>query len=111
MLSASCAFRLERTQGIGYLRHGWTTVRNAWQAKEPMDTLMTIEEVALYLRLSKDTVYRMAQVGRIPASNVGTQWRFRREDVDQWLERNKNVARERPPSGSVGGTDRTGGGA
>ncbi len=60
---------------------------------EPMDALMTIEEVASYLRLSKDTVYRMAQAGKIPASKVGQQWRFRREDVDEWLERNKNVGR------------------
>lgn len=62
-----------------------------------MDTLMTLEEVAGYLRLSKDTVYRMAQVGKIPASKVGMQWRFRKDDVDAWLEKNKNVARERKP--------------
>jgi excisionase family DNA binding protein len=58
---------------------------------------MTLEEVAAYLRVSKDTVYRLAQGGKIPASKAGTQWRFRREDVDQWLEQNKNVAPEVPP--------------
>jgi len=52
---------------------------------------MTLEEVADYLRLSNDTVYRMANTGTIPASKVGNQWRFRREDVDAWLEANKNV--------------------
>lgn len=57
-----------------------------------METLMTLEEVANYLRLSKDTVYRLAQGRRIPASKVGNQWRFRREDVDAWLDENKNVA-------------------
>ena len=56
-----------------------------------MGTLMTLDEVAAYLRLSKDTVYRMAQSGKIPASKVGTQWRFRQTDVDAWLEQNKNV--------------------
>ncbi len=56
-----------------------------------MDELMTLEEVATYLRLSKDTLYRMAQTGKIPASKVGTQWRFRRSEVDAWLEQNKNV--------------------
>ena len=56
-----------------------------------MDTLMTLEEVAAYLRLSKDTVYRMAQSGKIPASKVGTQWRFRQSEVNAWLEQNKNV--------------------
>lgn len=38
-----------------------------------METLMMVEEVAGYLRLSKDTVYRMAHGGKIPASKVGTQ--------------------------------------
>ncbi len=56
-----------------------------------MDNLMTLAEVAAYLRLSKDTVYRMASAGRLPASKVGSQWRFRRDDVEQWLETNKNV--------------------
>ena len=64
--------------------------------------LMTIEEVADYLRLSKDTVYRMAQSGRIPASKVGTQWRFRQEDVDGWLDENKNVTRKGTKRGAGG---------
>jgi len=59
-----------------------------------MKTLMTLDEVAAYLRLSKDTVYRMAQSGRMPASKVGTQWRFRQSDVEEWLEQNKNVAKK-----------------
>ncbi len=56
-----------------------------------LEKLMTLEEVADYLRLSKDTVYRMANTGKIPASKAGNQWRFRKEAVDQWLDRNKNV--------------------
>ncbi len=59
-----------------------------------MDSLMTLAEVAAYLRLSKDTVYRMASSGRLPASKVGSQWRFRRGDVDQWLDKNRNVSRD-----------------
>ena len=60
-----------------------------------MAALITIEEVAAYLRLSKDTVYRMAQSSKIPASKVGTQWRFRRDDVDAWLEQNKNITKQK----------------
>ena len=48
-----------------------------------MEMLMTLVDVATYLRLSKDTVYRMASSGKLPASKVGSQWRFRKEDVDQ----------------------------
>ena len=56
-----------------------------------MDSLLTIEEVATFLNLSRDTVYRMAQVGKIPASKVGTQWRFRKRDIDGWLDLNSNI--------------------
>ena len=54
-----------------------------------MEKLTTLEEVADYLRLSKDTVYRMANNGKIPASKVGNQWRFRKEGVDQCLRRTR----------------------
>lgn len=60
---------------------------------------MTLEEVARYLRLSKDTVYRMASGGKLPASKVGSQWRFRKEDVDLWLEKNKNVKQDETLNG------------
>jgi len=63
---------------------------------------MTLEEVADYLRLSKDTVYRLANTGKLPASKVGNQWRFRRDDVDAWLEANKNIVREVPPDSGRG---------
>ena len=66
-------------------------MKNRRGEKKPLETLMTLEEVAIFLRLSKDTVYRMVQAGKIPASKVGTQWRFKRGVVDEWLERNKNV--------------------
>ncbi|MFQ5884517.1 MAG: helix-turn-helix domain-containing protein [Thermoplasmata archaeon] len=54
-----------------------------------MDKLMTLEEVADYLRISKDTLYKMAQEGRIPASKIGVQWRFRKEDIDRWVDGNR----------------------
>lgn len=62
-----------------------------------MEKLMTLEEVADYLRLSKDTVYRLANTGKLPASKVGNQWRFRRGDVDEWLDTNKNISRSQAP--------------
>lgn len=58
---------------------------------QPTRQLMKIIEVAAYLRLSRDTVYRMAQEGQLPASKIGAQWRFRREEIDAWLEQHKNV--------------------
>ena len=47
---------------------------------------MTLQEVAEYLQLSKDMIYRLAQNGRIPASKVGSRWRFRRERIDRWMD-------------------------
>ncbi|MCL6507835.1 MAG: helix-turn-helix domain-containing protein [Bryobacteraceae bacterium] len=73
------------------------TSREKKEKVAPMEKLLTLEEVADYLRLSKDTVYRLANTGKLPASKVGNQWRFRKEDVDQWLERNKNVRRDETP--------------
>ena len=53
--------------------------------KEP-ESIMTVEEIAAYLRIPKSTVYKLAQEGSIPAQKVGRHWRFKREVIDRWLE-------------------------
>jgi excisionase family DNA binding protein len=53
-----------------------------------MTELMTPDEAASYLRVTKKTIYRLAQLGRIPATKVGQQWRFRKAEIDEWLNRN-----------------------
>jgi len=50
------------------------------------DRWMTLHEVADYLQLSRDLIYRLSQKGRIPATKVGGRWRFKREKIDQWME-------------------------
>ncbi|MBC7333692.1 MAG: helix-turn-helix domain-containing protein [Actinobacteria bacterium] len=50
------------------------------------EKLMTVKEVAEYLRLDEHTVYRMARKGEIPAYKVAGQWRFKKELLDKWLE-------------------------
>jgi len=54
--------------------------------QKKIERLMTLEEVAEYLRLSIHTIYKMAQKGKIPALKAGKKWRFRKEDIDHWLE-------------------------
>ena len=54
---------------------------------------MTIDEVATYLKVSKETIYKMAQKRKIPASKVGNQWRFQREVIDAWLTEQSNDKR------------------
>jgi PTS system nitrogen regulatory IIA component len=50
------------------------------------EQLMNIKEVARYLRVKDSTVYTWAQEGRLPALRLGRLWRFRRADLDAWLE-------------------------
>ncbi|MDR2551573.1 MAG: PTS sugar transporter subunit IIA [Treponema sp.] len=49
------------------------------------EEILTIDEVAKYLRVSERTVYDWAQKGEIPAGKIGTVWRFRKAEVEQWI--------------------------
>lgn len=60
------------------------------------DRWMTVKDVAEYLQLSTDQIYRLAQQGKIPASKVGVRWRFKREKIDEWVENSQ----PQPYSGS-----------
>jgi excisionase family DNA binding protein len=51
--------------------------------------ILTIDELAVYLKVGKTTLYRLAQEGRIPGQKVGKHWRFNRDSIDRWLEENK----------------------
>jgi len=48
--------------------------------------ILTLEEVARYLRLKPQTIYKWAQERRIPAAKLGKEWRFRRSVIDRWLD-------------------------
>ncbi len=52
-----------------------------------MAELMTVGELADYLRVTKKTIYRLLEQDNIPATKVGQQWRFDRALIDQWLQR------------------------
>lgn len=53
---------------------------------QPTD-IMTLEEVAEYLRLKPQTIYTWAQEKKIPAAKIGKEWRFRRSVIDKWFDR------------------------
>jgi len=53
------------------------------------DEILTLPEVALLLKVAEKTVYTMAQKGELPAFKVRGQWRFKRDDIDAWIERQK----------------------
>jgi len=53
-------------------------------AKDNRDTIiMTVDEVAEYLKLSKITVYKLTQKGEIPGFRIGSSWRYNREKIDE----------------------------
>lgn len=52
---------------------------------EQPDEILTIDEVARYLKASRRTVYRLAASGGIPAFKLGGTWRFRRGELNNWI--------------------------
>jgi excisionase family DNA binding protein len=47
--------------------------------------IMTIREVAEYLKVNERTIYRLLSAKKLPAFKVGGSWRFRRADIDSWI--------------------------
>ena len=64
----------------GYINGGFVTV--------VVEEILTLEEVAMYLKAGKRTVYRLAAEGKLPAFKLGGTWRFRRSDLDEWIAAN-----------------------
>jgi excisionase family DNA binding protein len=61
-----------------------------------MEELITLQQVADYLKVDRFTVYRLVTQKRIPAFKVGGQWRFKQAMIDSWLLRNSNMSEQRP---------------
>jgi excisionase family DNA binding protein len=60
------------------------------------ETFLTTEEVLEYLQVNLRTVYRLIKAGKIPAVRVGRQWRFRKRDIDAWLDSQRPRSGARP---------------
>ncbi|TBR44332.1 DNA-binding protein [Marinomonas agarivorans] len=54
------------------------------------NTIMTVKEVATYLKVNQRTIYRMAISGKLPAFRVGSSWRFKSSEIDAWIESEHN---------------------
>jgi excisionase family DNA binding protein len=73
-------------------------IGNSWQSifiigkgetmSTPEGEILTLDEVAAYLKAGKRTVYRLAAEGKLPAFKLGGTWRFRRSDLDEWIAAN-----------------------
>jgi excisionase family DNA binding protein len=62
------------------------------------ETFLTTEEVLEYLQVNLRTVYRLIKAGKIPAVRVGRQWRFRKRDIDAWLDSQRLRGGSRAPA-------------
>jgi PTS system nitrogen regulatory IIA component len=65
------------------------------------DDILTIEEIAKYLRVSERTVYDWAQKGVIPAGKIGTVWRFKKAEVEKWVNTCLSVEKLNPYNGII----------
>ena len=59
------------------------------QPMRDMEAFLTTEEVLSYLKITPRTIYRLIRSGELPAVRIGRQWRFRRTDLDRWVERQR----------------------
>lgn len=57
------------------------------------DEILTLPEVVTLLKVAEKTVYTMAKGGDLPAFKVRGQWRFKRDDLNAWIEKQKKTAR------------------
>lgn len=86
-------FQAEKPQGVYVANQGCARV------------LLTVKEVASYLKVNQTTIYRLLRKSEIPAFKVGGDWRFDVDRIDEWLradDRGNDAAARRPRSRSVG---------
>ncbi len=59
------------------------------------DEILTLKEVASYLKLAEKTAYRLAAEGKLPGFKVGGSWRFKSVDIESWIEAQKKAGQKR----------------
>ena len=65
------------------------------------DDILTLEEVAKYLRVSERTVYDCAQKGEIPAGKIRASWRFKKSEIDRWVNERLSSSTLNPTTSSI----------
>jgi excisionase family DNA binding protein len=53
----------------------------------PESEMMTLRELAAYLKMPEKTLYRLAAEGKVPGFKIGASWRFRKSEIDKWIEK------------------------
>lgn len=65
------------------------------------DKWLTIDGLAEYLKMGRTKLYKMAQKGELPACKVGNQWRFDREEIDEWMRTQRPMVARKDKRGSL----------
>jgi len=66
------------------------------------EEILTLQELAAYLKIAEKTLYGYAQKGTIPGIKIGAAWRFRKTDIDAWLEERRRLTESSRGSGKRG---------
>ena len=66
-----------------------------------MSEILTVDELADYLKMSPAKIYHMAQRGELPAAKIGAHWRFRKDLIDNWLLQHIDSATAKPNDGHI----------
>jgi excisionase family DNA binding protein len=56
------------------------------------DRLLSVDDVCEYLGISRDTAYKWIETRGLPAYRLGRLWKFKREEVDNWVEKSRRVS-------------------
>jgi excisionase family DNA binding protein len=68
------------------------------RAPARIEEILTIRDVADYLKVTQRTLYRLVQEGKLPAFKVGNSWRFRRDDLNRWISDQQKLRNAAPSS-------------
>ncbi|NCQ35215.1 helix-turn-helix domain-containing protein [bacterium] len=61
---------------------------------EPSGDVLTIDELAVYLKVPKSTLYKLVREGSVPCQKVGKHWRFHRDAIDAWLKQQPSTKKQ-----------------
>lgn len=65
------------------------------QVQKEIERWLSVEEIAFHLGVSKESIYRWSEKGKMPAHKLGRQWKFRATEVDRWLVSGGNKESDR----------------
>jgi excisionase family DNA binding protein len=62
-------------------------LKEVYLMDEKTGDVLTIEELSVYLKIPKSTLYKLVREGKVPSQKVGRHWRFRKKAIDRWLDK------------------------